>query len=520
MKPVLLDASGDPIQRTAAFGDTAWNAASRGREMRDFMPSAGSADADSLGERDDIMHRARDLERNEAQALSGISVTAESVVGTGLTCIPQPDHVLLNRTPQWAEDWSRVVRAKYNSYCRSTDVDATGQETMGPLTAQVLKSFLLNGDVVSLPLFKPDEGVTQWGTTHLVIECDRLSNPDGGMDTEDLRGGVHIDPKTGKALGYWIASAHPGEVGMMGWTRTWEYIPAYTPWGRRRVIHIFDRRRFGQNRGVSFLANIIPEFHTLSRMKQAELQSALANSLISLIVKSNLPFEQVRDMFDSPEEYLSFRARNQPKLGSGATLVLAPGDEVEGFAPNRSATNFDAFMKSCLRQIFAGMNLPYELGGRDFAGMNYSNARMMLMEAWRAFDTRRYWLADRWCQPCYELWFEEAVAAGEIPDCSTDDLLDTPGAWQAWTRAEWVGPGRGWVDPQKEAEAARIRLASGLSTLQMEAAEQGWDWRDLAEQRHIERQFYASKGMPYPGDADLPGTTGTRTNDSERTYAS
>ena len=173
---------------------------------------------------------------------------------------------------------------------------------------------------------------------------------------------------------------------------------------------------------------------------------------------------------------------------------------MEAFAPNRSATNFDAFMKSVLRQIFAGMDLPYELGARDFQGMNYSNARVMILEAWRSFATQRAWLATRWCDPCFQLWFEEAVAEGRIPDVTTEDLLDEPGAFHAWTRCRWIGPGRGWVDPQKEAEAARIRLEAGLSTMEMEAAEQGLDWEELAEQRETERSFYAQLGVPYPGD--------------------
>ena len=501
--PMILDSTGVPIRRNAHFGDTAWNAASGGREMADWNPSPGSADADYLAEREEITFRARDLERNEAQVGSGMNVTVENVVGTGLTCIPSPDWVALGKSKAWAEEWSRIVRSKWNAYANSTDCDVTGVDNFAGLTQQVLYSVLLNGEAVSIPLYLPDQGTTHWGTTHQIVESDRLSNPDGSMDTKHMRGGVEIDDR-GRPLAYHISNEHPGEVGMIGWDRQWERIPATTAWGRKRVLHIFQRRRWGQSRGVSLLATIMPEFRTLNKMKQAELQSAFAQSLVSIISHTNAPYEQVVEMFNSPRDLFRARRQHVPKLGSGATIVAAPGEKIEAFSPSRSAINFDQFIKTCLRQAFAGMNLPYELGARDFGGMNYSSARAMLIEAWRGFDTKRYWLADRWAQPSYELWFEEEVGNGGIPDCTTDDLLDVPGAWQAWMRCEWLGPARGSVDPEKDAKAQGQRFANGTTTLQIECAEQGYDWRDMLEQQAYEREVHALKGVRYPGDAPPP----------------
>lgn len=502
--PVILDSTGVPIRRGASFGDSAFDAASQGREMGDWNPSAGSADADLLPEREDIMHRARDLERNESQAGGGLGVIVDNVVGIGLQCIPTPDHVALGKDKKWAEEWSRIVRSKWLGYARSADFDVTGIDNFDGCTQQVLYSVMLNGDAVSVPLYMPDQGATQWGTTHQLIEADRLSNPNGEMDTKHMRGGVEVDDR-GRPQAYHIANEHPGEVGMIGWQREWERIPAYTPWGRKRVLHIYERRRFGQSRGVSLLASVMPEYHDFNQMKKAELKSAFAQSLVSLISTSNMPFEQVLAMFDSPVDVLKNRARRKhPKLDAGATIIAAPGEKLEGFAPTRSASNFDTFVKTVLRQAFAGLHLPYELGARDYGGMNYSNARVMLLEAWRAFDRRRYWLVDRWAQPSYDLWFEEAVAEGEIPDCTTDDLLD---AYQAWTRCEWLGPSKGSVDPEKEAKAQGQRFVNGTTTFQIECANEGYDWRDILEQQKFEREAFAKAGVKHPGDQTPPEPT-------------
>lgn len=75
-----------------------------------------------------------------------------------------------------------------------------------------------------------------------------------------------------------------------------------------------------------------------------------------------------------------------------------------------------------------------------------------------------------------------------------------PNMFAAWTRAKWIGQGRGWIDPLKEAQGARELLGMGLSTMELLAAEQGHDWMDLADQSETERKYYHGMGREYPGD--------------------
>jgi len=52
-------------------------------------------------------------------------------------------------------------------------------------------------------------------------------------------------------------------------------------------------------------------------------------------------------------------------------------------------------------------------------------------------------------------------------------LVIAPNFYQnrvSWTRSKWIDPGHGWIDPAKEAEASRIRMKNGLSTLDEEYA--------------------------------------------------
>ena len=93
----------------------------------------------------------------------------------------------------------------------------------------------------------------------------------------------------------------------------------------------------------------------------------------------------------------------------------------------------------------------------------------------------------------------------EVHVCARGMPNGAPGFWEAfpaWTRCRWIGPGRGWVDPVKEATAAALRIDSGLSTLQDEAAEQGRDWEETLEQLALERELRAEFGLSAPAAKD------------------
>jgi capsid protein len=90
----------------------------------------------------------------------------------------------------------------------------------------------------------------------------------------------------------------------------------------------------------------------------------------------------------------------------------------------------------------------------------------------------------------YELWLEEAVNAGMV------DAPDYYALKPYYARAKWIGPGRGYVDPTKEAEAASLRMQAYISTLEIECAEQGLDWQEVLEQRALENSRMTELNLP------------------------
>ena len=148
--------------------------------------------------------------------------------------------------------------------------------------------------------------------------------------------------------------------------------------------------------------------------------------------------------------------------------------------PQRPAAQFGAFLENVFRIVAVGLAMPYELLLKDFSKTTYSSARASMLEAWRSFNRRRDRLGTGFMDPIYGLFIEEMVDAGRI------DAPDFYANRAAYLRCRWIGPGKGWVDPVKEAQAAQIRMDGFVSTLEDECAEQGKDWREVLEQRAVE----------------------------------
>jgi lambda family phage portal protein len=466
-------------------------------DLRNWQPWPGSADSDLLPELPVIRARARDLARNNGLAAGALQTQLDNVLGCGLWLTPNPNYVLLKKPREWVSEWSREVKALWRDYAETTWCDAGRSLTLDGLATQAFAGAWVNGDGIGLPLWMPEMSAPA-STRIQVIEADRLSNPYNKMDTADLRGGVKID-EFGAPVGYWIRKAHPGDAYfyMDGQDLLWEYVPAETAWGRKRVIHVHDKSRAGQSRGIPALAATMSEFKVLKNYRDSELKAAVVNAMVSMVIESSMTPEQITELLSSDSgalktymDGLSGRKRSAIDFGAGGMIIPVPlGDKVHSFSPARPSTAYDPFVTTAARYMAAGLNMPYELFLKDFSKTNYSSARAALIEAWRSFTGRRDWIGRTFYQPVYELWFEEMVDAGKI---------EAPGFYEnrtAWTRARWIGPGRGWIDPLKEAQAAELRMDTMLSTLEEECAEQGKDWEEVLEQRAEEQARLKKLGL-------------------------
>jgi lambda family phage portal protein len=505
---VTWRSTGRQLRPTAEGGHGGWGdsphmgASQISRELGGWNPWPGSPDADLLPDLPVLTPRSRDLDRNHGYAHGSIRTKLDNVVGpTGLRLSAMPDWRALGKSREWAEEWSTQVEAEFAPWAETTECDASGLQNLAGLCRTVFQGALLNGSGLALPLWMPRPR-SRFATRIQVIESDRLQNPLGSIDGPHLRGGVAIDDY-GRPDGFWIRKAHPGDayLGVVAKWAEWEFVPAETEWGRKRVLHCYDIERAGQTRGKPDFSTVLTRFKMLDHYERIEVQAAVAQAMCTTFIETPMGDEATLAMLgggagsvaENVQAWVDARAGGPTVQLKGASAIsLYPGEKIAPFMPTRPTAVYGVFVEHVLRHIAAGLDLPLELLTKDFTKTTYTSARAMLMEAWRFFLGRRKWLADSLLAPLYVLWLEERISAGTI---------QAPGFYDniyAYTRCKWIGTGRGWIDATKEVDAAGKRMALNLSTLEIECAEQGLDWEEVVEQRAVEAAMLRKMGLPLP----------------------
>jgi lambda family phage portal protein len=491
---VRFGANGNGSCGSGSYRDSAYAGASRTRkQLSNWQPIRQPADSELLPSYDLLVARSRDLDRNNGVASGAFQSLQDNTVGIGLRLSASPDYRALGRDIGWAEDWSRQVESLWATWANTTACDVAGKMTFATMTQVVFRLSLQCGEALALPLWL-ERGDTPFRTCLQLVETDRLSNPNFVPSSLNLRGGIEMDDY-GRPLAYHVMKQMnwPGYdmwtygLGYGSWlgfgVTEWERIPAETPSGRKRVIHVFGQDRVDQTRGKPILTPIIEQFRMLDSYQRTELQSSIVNSLVAGVIETPMDPAGIAEMMGGdPNAYLQTKGEYRVQLEGGTFIPLYPGDKMTPFVPARPAPQFSNFCETVLRQIGTALGMPYELVLKDFSKTNYSSARAALLEAWRFFINRRTWLSTYWAGPIYKLWLEEAVNAGMV------DAPDFYNNMPFYLKAKWIGPGRGWIDPVKEAQAAQIRMDSLVSTLEVECAEQGLDWNDVLEQRALEME--------------------------------
>ena len=447
------------------------------RETENWSVSGGSADADLLWDLPTLRERSRDLVRNAPLAAGAINTMVTNVVGTGLVPKARLDRAVLGLTDKRADEWETAAERIFRQWAFSPyGADITREMNFMDLQQLAVRSPAESGDVFFVRRFTEQDG-GMLGFRWQVVEGDRICNPNNAADSDVLRGGIQKDSQ-GRVTAYHILDQHPGDYQIGLGNRNWTTLPAWAADGTRQVAHLYRILRPGQSRGVPFLAPVLESFKQLDAYREAEQMAAVVAAMLTVFVKTQ-GSEGFGVSFPSDPAVAS----NELKLGRGAIVDLAPGEEVEVVNPGRPNQAFDPFMNAILTQIGTALEIPLELLTKRF-NSSYSASRAALLEAWKAFRTQRFWLAQKLCVPSYEAVISEAIARG---------YLDAPGFWDdpavryAWLAHDWIGPAPGNIDPLKEVQAARERIEANLSTHDKETAElTGGDWerdhRQLAKE--------------------------------------
>ena len=472
--------------------------------LADWSPFLWSPDGELNPYRDRIVSRVRDLVKNDGWASAAVTRTLDSVIGADFRPIAKPDYQALRAMTGikgfdhvWADEFGEAVEAYWRSWAYDSGkwCDAGRNLTIAQMMRLAFRHKIIDGDALGLLYWLPERqgaGRARYATTCQIIDPDRLSNPQLRFDQHIMRGVVEIDAY-GSAVAYHIRRAHQGDWFSASESLQWDRIERETPWGRPIVVHDYDHDRAGQHRGgAGILAPVVQRLKMLIKYDGTELDAAIINAIFGAYVESPFDHQFVEQALGEGEELnnyqtarTEFHKERKISLGGSRMPILFPGEKINAVEAARPSGNFAEFENAMLRNVAAGTGLSTQQISQNWSDVNYSSYRAAMLEAWKTIDRRRTDFATGFGTPIYGAFLEECMEVEPLPlPAGAPEFILARGAY---SRAKWMGPGRGNVDPVKERQGAIMGVASGLSTLEDENADaSGSDWRDVLNQRALE----------------------------------
>ena len=274
---------------------------------------------------------------------------------------------------------------------------------------------------------------------------------------------------------YHLLKAHPGDLGHGIFQQT-KRVEA------DRVIHVANRKRIGQNRGVPLLHAALIRLADLKDYEESERIAARISAAMAFYIKKGDP-------------------KNEPE-GGRSTFPIAPGMIFDGLQPgedmgmfesNRPNPMLEGYRNGMLRAVAAAGRSAYSTVARSYDG-TYSAQRQELVEAQEGYDLLQHEFIDYWCRPVYRAWLTMAIASGVIQVPATVDP-------RSLMSAVYQGPVMPWINPVHEANAWESLVKGGFADEAEVARARGRNPQELKKSRAAEVALNRELGLIFSSDA-------------------
>lgn len=299
-----------------------------------------------------------------------------------------------------------------------------------------------------------------------VLEIDRLFTPSKYVNDDKVINGIRYDSE-GAPKTYYISRYHPGDTIIKASVyNEWDEIPAYFENGERRVLHLFNPVRPEQMRGLTELCSTLDYYENLDKYSQAEIYAAIEDACLTGFVKS-----------EDPENWADGNTENDPnsdnrihEFAVNQIYYLNPNEDITYHSPTRPNSQFGEMINQLLRGPANGLDIPTEVVSQNWKGLNYSNARTLLLQFYHSMRIRQQHLVN------YAAYY---IVRNFIDSLILDKLIDPRIDREQAKQHNFITPGWQWVDPKKEADGKVVEWENNMDSLSDIISSRGRDPDDV-----------------------------------------
>ncbi|MDT8328526.1 MAG: phage portal protein [Roseovarius sp.] len=436
-----------------------YDAAGGGRRTQGWRTATGDGNA-AARSAPRIRELSRDMVRNNAIAARAVALVVNNIVGDGIIPTIEAD----------SDRDQKILQDAMLAHVDSTSIDVTGRTNLYGLQRQAVTSMVVGGEaIMRRRLRRPGDGVAKLPFQVEVMEGDQIDSSElvrvgssgviaDGIEMDNLR----------RRLAYRLFLDHPGDPASGLSKSMWV--------SAENVIHLYRVDRAGQRRGVPWLAPVVPLMQDAYEYADAQLVRQKIAAMWVAFTR-DIEGDPSGEINDYSPEMVPGMIENLP---SGREIQFSTPPKVEGYAEH---------MKQILRMVAASLDLTYEDLSGDLEGVNFSSGRMGRLPMRRAVEAAQWTLIiPALCEP-FGNWIRSALR----------DQASIPRIDDRSYRIKWTPPPVPVADPKLEAQAAEMRIQSGLSSRQREIREMGYDPEDVY--REIAEDAKSNRAMGIPSGA-------------------
>jgi lambda family phage portal protein len=248
------------------------------------------------------------------------------------------------------------------------------------------------------------------------------------------------------------------------------------------VVHCFlPFEDDGQVRGVPWAHAAMWNLRKLGQFEEAALINAhVAACSMGFII----PPENDEDA-GIPEE--DGRPPIEGEYAPGVFRELPPGYDVKTIDPAHPHNDFEPFTSTVLRGAACGLDTSYFALAGDLEAVNYSSARVGLLDDRDTYKTLQNFIINHFCLRVYRHFLKRGILTGALNIMPSDyERLKTP---------DFQPRGWDWVDPLKDVAASVEAINNGLDTRSRVIAERGGDFEEVVRRLAEEQDFLQKHGV-------------------------
>jgi len=463
--------------QTAYKNERSFDAVAGGRLRYNFLTDSRSPDSSIANDIKSLRNHVRQMEYNSGFVSGPIQRIVKNVVGQG---IRYQGRVMADDNDF---EFPRITQAEADAFNYSAEKHF--KQWAKRADKRLMVSFWEIQSLAEAALIRDGEclviGRTSGRRDRLipycleVLEADRLQTPPEEIQNPRIRNGIRFDDE-GAPVSYFLLKAHPGEsLSILHNASDFEEVPAFNANGTRKVMHLFNPLRPEQTRGFSQYAAGLKDLQDLERYMEAEKIKTLEAACITGMVTTENPVGYVGNYTQDSgsDDYERIH-----EFAPGKWHYFKPGEKAEIFNPNKPNEAFGDYIDQLVRGPANALDIPPEVFSQNWRGMNYSNARTVLLQFYAACAERQFFLINHLCTPVWENVARWLIVKGKVPATGFDRRPED------YLRSAWIpSVYRKWVDPLKEAKGKETNVNNHFETLSDIHAEQGKDFDEVMETR-------------------------------------